>query len=91
MVRNCAGKHPSARSPFVMRIFDKDTDRCPISLITKEASSVIQILNVCDGGMGGSSILPSALMEETQYFLNVKQIVSSERARLSSIDKKKSL
>jgi len=62
-------------------------DRCPVSMLEMSACVDVSVVEACEGGgMGGSSMLPSQFLEETQYFHNVRQIVLNEKWK---IEKKK--
>lgn len=83
IARNCDGKH----APTAIKIIDDVFDRCPVSMLDAGACADVAIIEACEGGgLGGSSILPSQFLSETQYFHNVRQIVHHEKWK---IEKKK--
>lgn len=79
--RNCNG---NSESNFRIKIFDEIFNRCPISLIDNDAWEVANIILMCEGS-GMSGMLPSQVMEETNFWWNARNIVIGEYNRINSL------
>lgn len=86
MERNCEGKH----QPMLIKVFEDVYDRCPVSLLDAEACGDVAIVEAWEGGgLGGSSMMPSAFLEETKFAHNVRQIVLHEKWKIEKARSKK--
>mgnify|MGYP001187643708 FL=1 len=84
-IRNCKSK---TNKNFVINIYDEIFDRCPISQIDAESVEIINIVNM-SGGEFGMNLSPSALLEETAFFFNVKSIISRVYNEIERFKKEK--
>lgn len=75
--RNCDGKG----EPALIKVYDDVMDRCPVASLDRDACETLGVWEQCEGGFG-SGYLPSVLLEETQYALNVRRIVSQEKYKI---------
>ena len=49
---------------------------------------LIEMVDMAEGGeMGSSAILPSLLLEETQFYFNLRSIVNGERGKIRELQK----
>lgn len=85
MDRNCEGKH----KPIAIKVYNEVYDRCPVSLLDADACETVAIVDVWEGGgLGGSSMMPSAFLAESKYAHNVRQIVLHEKWKVEKIKEK---
>jgi hypothetical protein len=69
-------------------LFDKSFRQCPLSVLDADASEVLQMIQMSEGGgFGSSRVSPSQLLSETQYYWNVRVIVMEEQRRIEKIRK----
>jgi len=79
VARNCEGKY----NPSPVKVFDKVFYQCPVSFIDPGAARLIGVINLCEGGgLGSSRVLPSAILEEAEFYFSVRTIVLSEQSRV---------
>ena len=73
-------------------MFDEIFAICPLSssLHDREAHEIIGIIEMCEGGESGSSTRsPTALLEEPNFYFNVRSIVQNEKGRIWRLKEKK--
>lgn len=65
-------------------------DRCPIVNVDDDAVELVGIITLCEGGgMGGSRVFPSDIINETAFYFNARSIVLSEKGRIEKIREKR--
>jgi len=64
-------------------------DRCPFKYLDSQAVEILNFVNMCSGEMGGS-YLPSQLVEETEFFFNVNNVIANEKGYLQKCQQEKS-
>lgn len=85
-IRNCDGE---GNPRFIKIVYGHEFLQCPVSAADEEASRIINMVYICEGGgLGGSRVLPSQLLEETAFYLNVRSIVLSEQRKIEKIKDK---
>jgi hypothetical protein len=58
--------------------------------VDPDVFKLVAFVNQCEGGGWGSSrILPSQLLRETAFYLNLRSIILSEKSRIEKIKKEK--
>lgn len=78
--RNC---HGQGFEKCQIRVFDKVLSECPVGMLDEDLCDVANIVSMCEGGgFGGGRTLPSQLMEEMNYYWEVRSIVLSEERRI---------
>ena len=84
--RNCGGKHKKTS----IKVFDKVFDQCPLSDLNRDSIELYNIIMLSEGGgMGGSKVMPSVLMEETNFYFNARAVIFAEKNRIENYQKKK--
>lgn len=92
VVRNCKGEHTGKGSykPDDHELFGVIIEECPISAVDDEAVSVVNLINQCEGGgFGGGSMLPSILIQETNFYFTARQIINVEKSRIEKFKDEK--
>lgn len=85
-MRNCNRENNTP----VAKVFDIVYTTCPIQDLNQEASEVISMVNLCEGGgMGGGRIVPSLLLDEPQFYWNVRLVVLGEMRRIEEFKREK--
>jgi len=64
----------------ILKIGKVDYTECKITSITPRLQDAISFVNWCEGQ--GGARLPSELVNETQYYLNLRNIIMSEQSRV---------
>jgi hypothetical protein len=82
--RNCEGDESVKGTPI--KVFDKVYYRCPMSITNPQALDLVGLIMQCEGssGMFGGSgrESPSTFYSEPPFYLNARQIILSEQARI---------
>lgn len=65
-------------------MFDKLLPQCPVSMVTDgELVEAIGMVNIAEGGgMGGSRVFVSQLIEEPAFYFNIRSIIVGEQSRI---------
>ncbi|HKZ36426.1 MAG TPA: hypothetical protein VJ184_02170 [Chryseolinea sp.] len=84
--RNCGGKYKAS----AIKVFDKVFTQCPLSDIDRDSIELYNLVMICEGGgMGGSRVMPSQLIEETNFYFSARTIIFDEKRKIDKYRKKK--
>lgn len=84
--RNCDGK---GDSDFKIKLYYEIFNRCPLNIADDDAWEVVNIVLMAEGGgMGVSRIMPSQIMDETNFWWNVRSVIIGEQNKIEKLKPK---